>query len=141
MTEHFTENDFLQSRIAEERGIANIPSEDVRKALAFTAAAMERLRACLGFEVKILSGYRCYALNQAVGGSLHSQHMKGEAVDFICPEFGAPANVAAFLQHWTAILGIDQLIYEKTWVHVSFTSNPRKQVLTYRDGKYVPGIV
>lgn len=130
----------IHSKTALERGIDNTPTVDILEKLNFTLAGIERVRFTLGFDLYINSGYRCYALNQAVGGAANSQHMKGEAVDFTCPEFGNPMSVASFLSHWTSVLGIDQLILEHTWVHASFTLSPRKQVLTYKDGLYLPGI-
>ena len=33
---------------------------------------------------RISSGYRSPELNEAIGGSLRSQHSKGQAVDFEC---------------------------------------------------------
>ncbi len=105
-------------------------------------AGLERVRACLGFPMKILSGYRCDALNEAIGGVRNSQHVTGEACDFICPEFGTPRDVCLFLSQWMRVLGIDQLIYEGKWVHVSFTGMPRHMALTWKiDGGYQPGIV
>jgi zinc D-Ala-D-Ala carboxypeptidase len=42
---------------------------------------LEPVRAALG-PLIVHSGYRCPALNAAIGGSPTSQHMRGEAVDF-----------------------------------------------------------
>jgi zinc D-Ala-D-Ala carboxypeptidase len=141
LTEHFSQDEFIVSAQAMEKGIDNIPTDDVLRKLRFTAAGLERVRAMLGFEIRVHSGYRCPALNKAVGGSLNSQHMRGEAVDFTCPHFGPPEAICLFLNQWMATLGIDQLIYEGLWVHVSFALNPRNEALTFIDGKYKPGIV
>ncbi len=141
MSAHFDDAMLIHSDVAVQRGIDNFPPSDVQTQLQFTAAGLERIQAILGFDLKILSGYRCEALNAAVGGSKNSQHIKGEAIDFICPAFGKPKDVAGFLFHWMHVLGIDQLLLENTWVHVSFTLNPRFQALTKIDDKYVFGIL
>ncbi len=57
----------------------------------------------------ISSGYRCPALNKAVGGSDTSQHMKGEACDIYVEDVEK-------LRKWFAILmdgDFDQLIFER----------------------------
>ncbi len=141
MSEHFAFGDFLQSRLAEQRGIPNNPTPEARENLLFTMAGLERIRAILGFSIIITSGYRSEALNAAVGGSPASQHCRGQAVDFTCPLFGSPHDVAVFLAQWMRVIGIDQLIFEGTWVHCSFSLEPRYQALTKRDGGYTQGIV
>ncbi len=141
MSDHFKINDLIASQKAKELGIDNYPTIEIQKSLEFTAAGLERVRALLGHEIQISSGYRCEALNKAVGGSVSSQHMKGEAVDFECPGF-QPKDIAKMLSNWMRHMGIDQLIYEGTWVHVSFTLNPRYDVLTKnKAGGYLKGIV
>jgi putative chitinase len=54
--------------------------------------------------------------------------MAGNAADFVCPEFGTPAQIVSFLQ--TTPLKWDNLVQEGNWVHVSFDSRMRQQVLT-----------
>ncbi len=141
LTEHFSLEELLASRIAQDMGIDNTPPPEVIQQLHFTAAGLERIRDVLQFPMRILSGYRCDALNQAVGGSNNSQHIKGEAADFVCSQRGTPKNIAFLLAGKMGSLGIDQLIMEGTWIHVSFTLKPRGQVLTFRDGKYMGGLV
>ena len=141
MTDHFSLRELTHSLTAERSVIDNTPPDAVIQSLHFTAAGLERIRALLSHPLYIRSGYRCQELNQLVGGSKNSQHMKGEAADFTCIDFGSPRNVAKYLERHVMILGIDQLIYEGTWVHVSFTLNPRYEVLTLQDRKYVRGIV
>lgn len=141
MSEHFKESEFILSKTAQERGIDNSLPPYLKMAMLFTIAGMERIRASLGDKAIIVhSGFRSAALNLAVKGSNNSQHMKGEACDFTCPDFGRPIQIALYLKDRMAELGIDQMILEGTWVHVSFTFTPRKQVLTFSDGKYLPGI-
>lgn len=139
---NFTMKELCRSLVAEDKCIDNTPPPSVLKQLEFTIAGLERLRAFLGAPIRINSGYRSKALNDAVGGSPSSQHMFGEAVDFVCPGYGSPRAVAESLSRAMPLLGIDQLIFEHTWVHVSFTLWPRYEVLTRKSGgKYVVGIV
>ncbi len=141
LTEHFTLEEFIQSTIAKERGIDNTPTDEIIFKLHLTADGLERVRAILGFPIKINSGYRCEALNLAVGGSLNSQHMRGEAVDFTCPGFGSPFQIGKLLASLIQTTHIDQLIMEGTWVHCSFTPSPRQDILTMKNGQYFRGIV
>ncbi len=143
MTDHFTLEEFTYSAVAIERGVNNTPmSVLVLDSLHFTAAGLERIRSALAHNpINILSGYRCNALNRLVGGSIDSQHIKGEAVDFTCPKYGGPREIVACLETFIDVLGIDQLILEPSWVHASFTLNPRHELLTKIDGKYLKGFV
>lgn len=142
MTKHFTLEEFTRSQKALELGINNMPSGDALRRLQWTAAGMERVRAVLeGKAININSAFRCDALNRAVGGAITSQHLKGEACDFTCPTFGTPRQIVDKLVGYVDILGIDQLIMEITWVHISFTVKPRGEVLYLKDGKVVRGLV
>lgn len=141
MSEHFTMSDFIESKTASDKGIDNTPSIEIQRQIPFTMAGMERIRAALGKPVIVNSGFRCDALNKEVGGSTTSQHVKGEACDFVCPEFGVPKTIAIYLARNMRLLGIDQLIMEGTWVHVSFTLTPRYEILSKIEGGYAKGIV
>jgi hypothetical protein len=141
LTKHFSLSEFISSETALKREIDNSPPADIQKQLQLTAAGLERVRACLGDRpIKINSGYRCHALNAAVGGAKNSQHVRGEAVDFVCPDFGSPLEICYALQPNIKMLGIDQLIMEGTWVHVSFTLSPRYEILTMLKGQYLKGL-
>jgi zinc D-Ala-D-Ala carboxypeptidase len=141
MNDHFTEAEFIASKMAQDLGINNTPPDDVRQKLKLTMASMERIRDHLKYPIQVHSGYRCDALNRAVKGSEKSQHLKGEACDFTCPLFGKPIDVALELSGHLKDLGIDQMILEGSWVHVSFSSIPRHMVLTFKDGQYHDGIL
>lgn len=85
--------------------------------------------------ISVSSGYRCLKLNSILGGETNSQHLSGQAVDFVIAGISLE-NIVEFIRH---NLIFDQLILEKTpkhaWIHTSF--NPvknRKQVLFF-DGK------
>jgi zinc D-Ala-D-Ala carboxypeptidase len=85
--------------------------------------------------IHVSSGFRCVALNKAIGGSATSQHCDGEAMD-IDMEHTSVKNSEIF-QFIKDNLNFDQLIWEfgttasPDWVHVSFASDrgQRKEVL------------
>jgi zinc D-Ala-D-Ala carboxypeptidase len=143
LTEHFT---LEEAQITNHREIDNTAPLMILPVLAKTAIGMERVRACLGDKaITVSSWYRCPELNREVKSNSFSQHIKGEAVDFICPSFGSPISVVRKLAENKILIRFDQLILEHTWVHISFNSNPdvkpRGQVLTLLHNKdYAPGI-
>ena len=73
---------------------------------------MERVRALLGHPVTVNSGYRFPAVNKRVGGAATSDHVKGYAVDFVCPAFGDCYAVATAIAR--SNIAFDQLIFERT---------------------------
>jgi len=135
LSEHFS----LEELTVTNTKIRNQPSEKELDRLRRTARQMEAVRALLGRSIQVSSGYRCPAVNKAVGGSPSSDHMNGDAVDFVCPDFGSPLKVALAIQ--TSAIKYDQLIQEGSWVHISFGPRMRQQDLTKRPGgKYDAGI-
>jgi hypothetical protein len=81
---------------------------------------MERIRDHIDAPIAISSGYRCEALNKAVGSKPGSDHTLAFAVDFKAPKAGTPFQIAASLAPVIKIIGIGQLILEfGTRVHVS----------------------
>jgi putative chitinase len=121
--------------ITQVRGVDNTPNTEIVSNLNHTAWQMEIVRHILGdIPIHVNSGYRSAAVNAAVGGSEHSAHCLGYAVDFICPEFGEPLQVAKKIL--ASGLKFDQLITEGTWVHISFDPRLRGQAMT---AHFVPG--
>ena len=128
LSTHFTLAEFTQSQAAARYSMDNTPPDSVLPALIHTAFGLEGVRTLLGVPIIVTSGYRSTAVNHAVGGAAGSQHTIGQAVDFIAPGFGSPLQVARAIV--ASKLVFDQLIQEGSWVHVSFSGKPRKQVLT-----------
>lgn len=139
LTAHFDLAEFTRSNVAAAKGIDNTPPPDVVRRIWSTAGHMEMIRALLGKPILISSGYRCAALNKAVGGVANSAHMSGYAVDFTCPDYGSPYKVAMELANSPSI-SFDQLILEGTWVHISFDPKMRRELLTLQGGQYKEGI-
>lgn len=131
LTENFTLEELIETRHGE-----NIPTaEHIENLKLLAIKVLQPLRNSQG-KVHVSSGYRSERVNKIVGGSITSQHLKGEAADIICLN-----NRAAFI--WIANnLPFDQLIWEygndkaPSWIHVSYkrTGN-RKQILRKEHGK------
>lgn len=139
LSEHFSLAELI---VTSHRDIDNTPSIDIVTKLKCTARGLEHVRLILGVPLIINSGYRCPALNDAVGGALASQHMLGEAADFIAPAFGTPMAICRAIE--ASDLRFDQLIFEGTWTHISFVDYrmPRRSVLTWKKGRgYEVGLI
>jgi hypothetical protein len=129
LTPHFT----LEELTVTNKPFDNTPSKEVLEVLRTTAFYMEQVRELLGnVSIKVNSGYRSSEVNKAVGGSKTSAHLYGYAVDFIASG-NTPYTIANVLAK--SDLKFDQLIYEGTWVHISFDPRMRREVLTaHRNG-------
>ena len=125
LSDHFTLEEAVNSQTASRLGIDNSsPSDGVIAAATKTAVKMEKVRLILGTPINVDSWIRCIELNRALGSKDTSQHIKGEAVDFIAPEFGTPLDICNKLIANKELVGWDQLILEHTWVHISWNSIP-----------------
>lgn len=149
LSPNFTLAEFTRSATAIRLGIDNTPTPAIIENLRFTASKLEEIRAQMAGMKTIFvnSGYRCLALNRAVGGSPTSAHVKGLAVDITAPRFYS-GNVRKLCE-FVASCGVefDQLIYEfgpQGWCHIGFAigSTPRREILSkYANTGYLPGIV
>lgn len=127
--------EFTKSDVAKARGIVNaIGQQEVVNLCALVHQVLQPLRDAMGHQVKIGSGYRCPALNKAVGGVKNSQHMTGEAAD-LCID-GDMTKGRKWFTWIQSHCNFDQLIWEHNakgtyWVHVSYRANGnnRKQVI------------
>lgn len=124
ITKDFSYREFEKSDIADRKGICNvITSIDVRDSiLALTENVMQPLRDAWGKPLKVNSGYRCKALNAAVGGVPTSQHVKGEAADIAAGDPVKLARLAVKLG-----LPFDQMILYPTFVHFSHRLNGQQR--------------
>lgn len=137
LSAHFTVAEFTRSDKAKALGIDNTPTVEAIQNMRRTAHLLERIRAHLSalagrdIPVFLSSGYRCPALNNAVGSSPGSAHVDGYGGDFTAPAFGDPLAVCKAIEASDIMGDIDQLIHEfGRWVHVSADPRKRNQVLT-----------
>lgn len=120
ISKDFNYREFERSEVADAKHICNvITSFEVRDSiLALTENVLQPLRDAWGKPLKVNSGYRCKALNAAVGGVPTSQHVKGEAADIAAGEPVKLARLAVKLG-----LPFDQMILYPTFVHFSHRLN------------------
>lgn len=132
LSEYFSLAELTVSETAARRGIRNTPSAREMENLRATAEMMDIIRVTLGKPVLVTSGYRSPEVNAAIGGSKTSAHCRGLAVDFTCPGFGSPLEVARKISAMG--LEFDQIIHEfGAWVHIGFAEPgkpSRGQLLT-----------
>ena len=128
MTPHFSLEEFTQSDTAARLGINNHLPDELRENAMRTLKMMERIRFHIDAPIIITSGYRCEALNKAIGSKPTSDHTLAFACDFKAPRAGTPYEIAKDLAQVIGIIDIGQLILEfGTWVHVSVCS-PEKAI-------------
>lgn len=81
LTNHFSLYELTNSATAKRLKIDNSPNDQIISELQETAELLEKIRIVYGKPIIVTSGYRCTKLNNAVGGSKTSQHVKGQAAD------------------------------------------------------------
>jgi len=105
LSEHFKLSEFTKSNKALENGINNTPPENaIYNLQALCNNVLEPIRQYFNCPVIITSGFRSKKLNQTIGGSKYSQHLKGEASDFIVKGVKT-SDIFAFLTNtkkWTS---------------------------------------
>lgn len=138
LSKHVTLAEFENSPTATTHGINNKMNESqIASAKLLCENVFEPLRIHLNTPIQISSGFRSVQVNKMIKGSSTSQHCKGEAMDL---QIGAKGF--NFIKDK---LDFDQLIWEfgndenPSWVHVSYSSKNRKQVLkaTKKNGKTI----
>ena len=86
LSENFSLWELTKSQVAERHGISNEPSkEEIKNLQALCKNVLQAVRANYRVPIIPSSGYRCLALNEAVGSTPRSQHLTGQAVDFEVP--------------------------------------------------------
>lgn len=114
--------------------------------LLLAQRAMQPIRDWVARPIKITSGVRCSEINAAIGGSKTSQHMKGEAADFVVSGF----DDAALWDLWKTICWepkkiwgdnppvLGQVIFEDNkpggpggcWIHISLGGPPWRSTVS-----------
>lgn len=133
LSKNFALAELTHSQTASRLKLSNIPSAEIIKKMSLLCEkVLQPVRDHFDKPVIISSGYRSPAVNKAVGGSSSSQHMSGEAADFIIPSIDN-FTLAKWIQD---NLNYDQLILEfytggnSGWIHVGYSSRHKNQELT-----------
>lgn|SRR5574344_320874 len=137
LTKDFTLEELYASDTANRKGINNYPPESMMGCIKELAELLQKIRDKYGFPIHVNSGYRCLALNNAVGGSKTSQHVVGQAADIVAT--GGRTNACLFSVIKSMIdsgeIRVGQLIWEygtkkePNWVHVSLPYSKVNNIL------------
>ena len=133
--QHFTIQELSASATAERLAIDNTPPRAAQRMLTILVEQLlDPIRRRYGAPIIVTSGYRCPALNTAVGGVVNSHHIVGCAADIIGglppppPTGGGDLlpnryllDIIVQMQREGAIR-FTQLIAEKDyrWLHISY---------------------
>ncbi len=141
ISDHISYKEATRSITAKRLGIDNSPTlEHTYNMQILAEKVFEPLREHVGKPICINSMYRSPELNKAVGGSITSQHCKGQAMD-IDDKYGHATNAEMF-EFIRDNLSFDQMIWEfgnsenPDWVHVSYVSeenNRNKMLKAYKN--------
>jgi len=144
ISEHLSLKEVIKSNTASRKGISNRPTiEHLANIKILANEVFEPLRIWAGVPIGVSSCYRSKALNEAIGGSLKSQHCEGKAIDLDADIYGEITNAEIF-EFISENLDYDQLIWEfgddiePAWIHVSYNlgSNRKQNLKAYKvDGK------
>ena len=122
---NFTMSELLYSGTAVKYGISNIPDPKAMDCLLeLIFYVLQPLRDKLGKPIKVTSGYRCPKVNSLVGGAATSQHIKGQAADIVVQDMSIKALIEFIKKSG---IEYDQLIDERTWVHISFNKGKNRK--------------
>ena len=120
ISKNFDLNEFIHSDTAQRLKIDNRPGVAVVDNIKWLVEAiMQPVRDKFGVVI-VTSGFRCATLNKVVGGQPNSQHLMGQACDFIVRN-AKPKDVFDYIKN---NLDYDQLLFEydskgNRWIHVS----------------------
>ena len=122
LTPHFSVEELTST--GPHQGIDNTPPTVMAGSLLRVAEKLEQARtiwvAKLGHDcpVRISSGYRCKALNDAVGSKDTSAHLLAMAADALPGGLTLREAFDALVEDPTFIVDVDQLIIERGCIHV-----------------------
>ena len=126
---NFSISELCKSDKAKQYNITNMPNiEQLDNMLNLIVYCLQPVRNMLNKPMIISSGFRCPQLNKLVGGVANSQHLSGQAADFIVPGESV-AGIIFKIQ--TSNIEYDQLIHEringKEWVHISYNKGKNRR--------------
>ncbi len=122
LTKHFTLEEMVKSPTANTDHIDNTPTAEITENLKMLCInVLEVIRDLVKESLHVSSGYRCLTLNTAIGGvnipGHLSQHTEGKAAD-IEAEGYTPEQLFKLIED--SGIRFDQLIWEPSWVHISW---------------------
>ena len=137
--QHFTIQELTASATAERLAIDNTPPRAAQRMLTILVEQLlDPIRRRYGAPIIVTSGYRCPALNTAVGGVTNSHHIVGCAADITTGSIERNRALFALVIDMQAAHAIrfTQLIAEKgyRWLHISYVPGMlQNQVIDVND--------
>lgn len=139
MSKYFSLSELTRSTIAIKEGIPNDPTGEQIKDLYRLMDYLDKVREAFRKAIIVTSGFRSPRLNEHIGGSKTSQHMKGQAADIRPHDIKELRLLFATIRK---VGGFDQLIYEEPagrtpWIHVSIppANRPPRGDVRHWDGR------
>ena len=136
---YFSIEELVKSATAERLAIDNTPPSAARKMLTILVEQLlDPIRRHYGAPIIVTSGYRCPALNTAVGGVANSHHIVGCAADITTGTIDNNRKLFALIIDMQSTHGLrfTQLIAEEgyRWLHISYVPGMlRGQVINVND--------
>jgi hypothetical protein len=130
---NFTIKELVHSDNAIKAGIDNTPNiEQVDNLLNLIFYCLQPIRDKLKKPMIITSGFRKPQVNFLAGGKANSQHLEGEAADFVVKGM-TPKQIIDFIVK--SGVEYDQLINEyNKWVHISFNKGKNRKQPPFKIG-------
>ncbi len=126
---NFKISELIKSDSATKNNISNMPDiNSLDNLLDLIFYCLQPIRDKIKKPMIITSGFRSNLVNKLVKGVSNSQHLKGQAADFIINGM-TPTQIIEKIKTYN--IDFDQLINEyDRWVHVSYNkNNNRRQIL------------
>ena len=129
----FTLPELCTSERAKDLHLVNVPDfEDVEKLLYLCEHILDPLREAWGKPLKVTSGFRTPALNNAIGGAKNSQHMCDGPWAAVDLDPGDIEQVKALADVVKRVCIWDQLCLESvgsgSWCHVSIRMDGKNRL-------------
>lgn len=131
MSRYFKLSELLYSSTAERLHIVNTPNKEEMEHLEELMIVLDDLRSFYGKPIIVSSGFRCKALNDAVGGAKNSGHLTGYAAD-LQPANGDFEGFKKACLAWAKDKHYDELLIESNskgskWIHFSLYHQVKEQ--------------
>lgn len=136
MMKYFSISELVRSAKATALNIDNRPQlGHIINMESLITHVLDPIRERFGQAIYVNSGYRCRALNVAVGGARNSAHTEGRAADIRAGQRKDNARLLQIISEMAEQLPLGQVISEcesngtPAWIHVEYRMPPTRQFL------------